>query len=84
MKTNNVLKIGPGVIDDISNTLVSSNIKGKLLYVSDPVVDNLYGDTVKNQLKEIGIVKEEHVDYNTIAYSMSVAEGVIATDIDYF
>ena len=82
MKTNNVLKIGPGVIDDISNTLVSSNIKGKLLYVSDPVVDNLYGDTVINQFKEIGIVKEEHVDYNTIAYSMSVAERVIATDID--
>lgn len=82
MKNNNILKIGSGVINDISSTLAKSGIKGKLLYVSDPVVDKLYGDVVKAQLKDIGKVKEESVDYNTISYSMSVAERVIATDID--
>lgn len=82
MKNNNILKIGSGVINDISSTLSKSGIKGKLLYVSDPVVDKLYGDVVKAQLKDIGKVKEESVDYNTISYSMSVAERVIATDID--
>ena len=82
MKNNNILKIGRGVIDDISDTLQKYNVNGKILYVSDPIVDNLYGAKVKNQLKDIGTVKEEHVDYNTISYSMSVAERVIATDIN--
>ena len=82
MKNNNILKIGSGVINDISSTLAKSGIKGKLLYVSDPVVDSLYGSTVKSQLEQIGRLKTETVDHNTISYSMSVAERVIATDID--
>lgn len=82
MKNNNVLKIGGGTINDIAQTLTQNSICGKLLYVSDPVVDKLYGERVKTQLKEIGRVKEETVDYNTISYAMSVAERVIATDVD--
>lgn len=82
VKNNNVLKIGSGVINSISETLTDSRIGGKLLYVSDPVVDKLYGQTVKDQLAAIGRVKEETVDHNTISYAMSVAERVIATDID--
>lgn len=82
MKNNNVLKIGSGTLSSIYETLKENSVTGKLLYVSDPIVDNIYGQTVKSQLKEIGKVKEETVDYNTISYSMSVAERVIATDID--
>lgn len=82
METMEVLKIGAGYITLVGETMKKNNISGKILYVSDPVVDNLYGDIVREQLKEIGRVKEEYVDYNTISYSMSVAERVIATDID--
>ena len=82
METMEVLKIGAGYITLVGETMKKNNISGKILYVSDPVVDNLYGDIVRAQLKEIGRVKEEYVDYNTISYSMSVAERVIATDID--
>lgn len=77
-----VLKIGPGYLNNVGQTLHENAISGKILYVSDPVVDKLYGDIVKSQLAEIGRVKEEFVDYNTIAYAMSVAERVIATDVD--
>ena len=76
------LKVGPGYIDQVAQTLAENNITGKLLYVSDPVVDRLYGEKVKSQLREIGRVREEFADYNTIAYAMSVAERVIATDVD--
>ncbi len=82
MKNNNILKIGAGTINEIASTLNESSVGGKLLYVSDPVVDGLYGDTVRSQLEQIGKLRTETVDHNTISYSMSVAERVIATDID--
>lgn len=37
---------------------------------------------MKKQLGEIGAFKEEYVNYNTITYAMSIAERIIATDID--
>ncbi len=77
-----ILRIGSGYIDQVSNILRENKISGKILYVSDPVVDSLYGESVKNQIKEVGWLKEEYVDYNTIAYAMSIAERVIATDVD--
>lgn len=82
MNTNNILKIAPGAINDICDTLISCGAGGKILYVSDPVVDSLYGDKVKVQLKEIGRVKQEIISENTIAFAMACAERVIATDID--
>lgn len=82
MNNNNILKIGAGTINSIADVLVKNSIGGKFLYVSDPIVDSLYGATVKNQLLQVGKVKEESVDLNSISYAMSVAERVIATDID--
>lgn len=82
MQRAEILRIGSGCIDQVSNILSENNISGKILYVSDPVVDSLYGESVKNQIKEVGRLKEEYVDYNTIAYAMSIAERVIATDVD--
>lgn len=82
MQRSEVLRIGSGCIDQVSSILSENDISGKILYVSDPVVDSLYGVSVKNQIKEVGRLKEEYVDYNTIAYAMSIAERVIATDVD--
>lgn len=82
MQRSEVLRIGSGCIDQVSSILSENDISGKILYVSDPVVDSLYGESVKNQIKEVGRLKEEYVDYNTIAYAMSIAERVIATDVD--
>ncbi len=82
MNKEKVLKIGAGYIHSVEATLKENSISGKILYVSDPVVDKLYGDIVKPQLENVGVVKTETVDYNTISYAMSVAERVIATDVD--
>lgn len=79
---SNVLKIGPGRITEIENTLNEANIIGKILYVFDPVVDSLYGSIIRPQIESVGRIKEQSVDNNTIAYAMDVAERVIATDID--
>ncbi len=78
----NVLKIGPSRITEIEQTLKETGITGKILYVFDPYVDSLYGDIVRSQIEAIGYIKDQSVDYNTIAYAMEVAERVIATDID--
>ena len=78
----NILKIGSGRITEIKTTLQQANISGKILYVSDPYVDSLYGHIVRPQLEAVGRIKEQSVDYNTIAYAMELAERVIATDID--
>lgn len=82
MLQSNALRIGAGAIDWVSQILTMSKITGKILYVSDPIVDELYGRKVKEQIKQITRLKEEYVDYNTIAYSMSIAERIIATDVD--
>ena len=77
-----ILKIGPEKISEIEATLREAGIAGKVLYIADPLVDSLYGDIVRSQIKSVGRIKEQFVDYNTIAYAMNVAERVIATDID--
>lgn len=79
---NNILKIGPGKIAEIESTLIESNVSGKILYVSDPYVDSLYGPTIRPQIMSVGRIKEQSVDNNTIAYAMEIAERIIATDID--
>ncbi len=79
---SNILKIGSGKISEIESTLRAADISGKILYISDPYVDSLYGASVRPQIEAVGKIKEQSVDYNTIAYSMEVAERVIATDID--
>lgn len=76
------MKIGRGAIQQISATLAQNNVSGKILYCADPLVDKLYGSLVRSQIKEIGRLKEESCDYNTISYAMNIAERVISTDID--
>lgn len=78
----NKLIIGRGAIDKVAAVLHDCNLSGKLLYVSDPVVDSIYGHCVRPLLAQCGTVKEELVDYNSISYAMSLAERVIATDIN--
>lgn len=79
---NNFLKISRGAINLIEDVLIENKINGKILYVSDKIVDSIYGSVVKSQLCKIGKVKEELIEQNTISYAMSVAERIIATDID--
>ena len=81
MKPNS-LTIAPGCIAQAGQVLAQNHIGGKLLYVTDPQVDSLFGGVLRLQLERIGRVKEEPVTYNTIAYAMDVAERVLATDID--
>ena len=82
MQNPNILKIGSGYIDKVESILRESNISGKLLYITDSVIDSLYGENVRKQIERVGRLKTEIIDSNTISYAMSVAERVIATDID--
>ena len=61
MKNDNTLIIESGAINKVAQTLIKNDISGKILYVSDPIVDNLYGEVVKSQLETIGKVKIELV-----------------------
>ena len=81
-KSSNMLKISNSAINQVEQTLYENNISGKILYVSDPVIDDLYGKIVKKQISSVGRLKEETVDYNTISYAISIAERVIATDVN--
>lgn len=83
MLKSKVLKIGPGYINRVDEILGENNVCGKILFVTDPIVDELFGGTIRPQLENIGRVKTEYVDNNTIAYAMDVAERVIATDVNY-
>ena len=79
---SNILKIGPGKLSEVYATMREAGICGNILYISDSVVDGLYGNIVRPQLSAAGNVEEAQVDYNTIAYAMSVAERVISGDIN--
>lgn len=79
---SSILRIGEGYINKIDEILFKHGLKGKILYVSGPIVAKLYGARIKYQLNSIGHVEEEIVDFNTISYSMSLAERIIAEDID--
>lgn len=78
----NVLKIEPGCIEQVADVLAHNHINGKILYVSDPVVDTLYGQAVQRQIEQIGRLRQEFVDHNSISYAMDVAQYMIATDVD--
>ena len=77
-----ILKIDTGLIKKVNQILRENYISGKILYVSDEVVDGLYGNIVRQQIKDIGKIKEEFVRSNTIEYAMNIAERIIATDIE--
>lgn len=79
---NNIIKIGIGKIHEIKRTLKDYGVSGKILYIAGPYVDSLYGNIVRPQIEDIGVIKEQVVEYNTITYAMEVAERVIATDIN--
>ena len=83
MKKNSSLIIEAGAIRSVADVLSKNGMDGKkILYVSDPIVDGLYGGTVKAQIEQIGKLKTELIENNTIAYAMAMAERVIATDIE--
>lgn len=83
MKFNNILKVEQNCIDKVYEILHMNNIKGKILFVTDHLVDELYGNKVCNQIIKLGDYKKEYVNNNTIEYAMTLAENVISNDIDY-
>lgn len=82
MNNNNSLIIERKAINLVCHELESNGISGKILYVSDSIVDSLYGDIIKKQIEQIGILKIEMVDNNNISYAMDLAERCIATDVN--
>lgn len=66
----------------VSDVLGSYGSFHKVLYVSDSIVDSLYGKVVKEQIAKASVLKEELVENNTISYAMNLAERIIATDIN--
>jgi glycerol-1-phosphate dehydrogenase [NAD(P)+] len=83
MTIDNILKIEKNAINNIFEILDGQGVRGKIIFITESFIDGLYGKVVRDQLERLGVVKNEFVDYNTISYSMSVAERVIATDVDY-
>lgn len=67
---SNFLRIVPGGLNRVKNVLEDNEIEGKILYVSDEVVDKIYGCKVKNQIEKDGKLRTELVDCNTISYAM--------------
>lgn len=66
----------------IAEILTKENISGKILYISGPVTDSMYGEIVKEQIEKVGILKIGSVNNNSISYAMSIAERIIATDVN--
>lgn len=79
---NRILDIGRKKINEVLSTLSKNADFQRILYVSDNVVDILYGNDVLNQLKEIGAIIKEFVDNNTISYAMDIAKMIFDKNID--
>ena len=82
MNQEKILLVEDGCIQKVGETLRTGQITGKLLYVSDSVVDSLFGAIVHRQLEEIGFVESQTITQNTISCAVSIAESIIAADID--
>lgn len=76
-----IIKIKPNALNDVGETLNEYGVSGKILYVSGKTVDKLYGEEIRKQISEIGILKEEIITDNTISYALNIAERIVATDI---
>ena len=79
MRTN-VLRIEAGCIRDAGSTLRQNGVRGKILYVSGPVVHDLYGGQVCAQLREVGQTEHEVVLTNTLVRALEIAGRVVNTD----
>lgn len=83
MLFSNNLIIEKGAINSVEKILNNNLIKtDKILYVSDSVVDELFGVCVKNQLKSICQIEIDIIDNNTISYALALAEKIIDVDIN--
>ena len=80
----NTLKVAPGILRDLEDLMSRAGMGGKALLVADEVVWGLYGAPVAAAIESIfNKYRLELVSDNTIAYAFSMAERVIATDVDW-
>ena len=84
-KLDNILKVRENCIDEIYEILSSAGIGGKILFISDDIVFNLYGERVYVQLQMLpgSNVITELISNNTLSYAMTFAEKIISMEVDY-
>lgn len=70
-----------GAIKQVYAILDKFGLSGKFLYVSDEIVDGLYGECVREQLSKRGTWQSEHISNNTITYAEMLAEQVKEQEI---
>jgi len=85
MRLDNILKVGENCIDEIYDILTAAKIKGRILFISDDTVYNLFGERVRTQLERLDgtTVTTELISNNTLSYAMTFAERIISTEVDY-
>lgn len=82
MKFENLLRIGKNNIDHVYDILAEYGAHGKILLLTEPFIDGLFGEKVKSQVSRLGELKISYVEDNSITFAMSMAEKVISDDID--
>ena len=82
MEFSDNLLISDRAIFRVGELLRREGSYGKNLLVTGYNVDRLYGDTVFQQLAELGKTRKVHVEKNEISFSMRLAEEAITQEID--
>ena len=80
---DNILSIKSGAIESFYEIMKRNNMKGKFLFITNPHLDELFGNKVKYQIEKLGYIYIEFVKDNSIQYAMEMAEKIIENDIDY-
>ena len=79
-----ILKIEKNCWNHLDHYFSSTiHLGGKVLYVYDENIDQMFGHRIKPIIQKYAILKEQLVQNNTIEDAMSIAGRIIATDIQY-
>jgi len=84
-KLDNILQIKENSINEVHEILLTGNVNGKILFISDEIVNGLYGEKVRKQLENLpdSTITTELISNNTLSYAMSFAEKIISMEVDY-
>ncbi|EHG19532.1 hypothetical protein HMPREF9334_01847 [Selenomonas infelix ATCC 43532] len=82
MEFSDNLLISDRAIFRVRELLQREGSYSKILLLTGPHVDRLYGAVVLRQLAELGDVLKVHVEKNEISFAMQLAEDVITQEID--
>lgn len=82
MDFENVLKIEKNGLDFIYEVLSKNNIHGKILLITEPKLEQIYGQNVESQLEKIGSLTVKYLKDNSYLYAMSIAQKIIEEDFN--